>query len=99
MNGEYPPEVLKLMEECGKEFKIDDVMKPVPPEKNCFHKCVAEKTGMLGKDNQIHIESLKEYLKKVKASPELTALADECIKLKEADLCATIAAIRKCMHP
>lgn len=97
-----PPEMLEYMAECAKEFGLpEDLIKnpeSIPSDKKCWHKCVAEKSGLMSSDGQVQAEAFKEKLKKNNAPAEFMAIVDKCVGIKKDNPCDTAEEICKCMH-
>lgn len=72
--------------------------KPLPADKQCFHKCVAQKIGLMDMKNQIQFVDFKAKLQAAKVPTEVVTKFEECSKVKKDDPCATAEAICNCVH-
>lgn len=93
--------MMELMVSCANEHGIPEEtvrnMEPIPDDKKCFFKCLAQKTNLMDDDGNVTSEKFIEFIKTKNVPQEKLDIANKCVQLRNGDACDTAKAICMCM--
>lgn len=71
----------------------------LPKEKKCYHKCIAEKFGLMDNEGRVQIDKFKENMKMYDNSTVYVNSVESCLKVvnNKEDPCDLAADICYCM--